>query len=557
MAGTSANNFYWKKAIGPLSERQPIYAWGWTKINPHGPVEWIKGTGQADADGIYLYTVNLNDTPENAADLAEFLTCDGTDNPNGGENWAKKRIEYGLPEPARIAVWELGNEMDLYGEDVWPVEKYVEKARERIAAIRSVDKDAKFSCHAHTYATNLKGGWEQWHRTVLKELGDEIDYISMHYYYPSNDIATGGKAIDIINEDIKTIAGNDRIKIIFSENACARAATTSAAGALFRRPHTLDGAMATAEFQARMMYRPEVVAANYHSINSASWQICYMDDGVIKSSSILELFKILKNTMCGDVVESKLDGFELTQITENVAAAVKTEKGLNVFVVNRSHTEETTINLNSSKMYSLAGKHILTGESPDSDNVPGNREIEGEYTAYEDRNPIFSYSAPPMSATVLCLEEIEMSDEEILQAKYSDAVKRVIAVKDGENAYVKGRGVNGGDYPAAKNINGVFCIPSRMAADIFSYNVTWNENATEITFTKGKESLVYKVGDEKMFCVKVEDYTYVPVRSFAEMNGKDVQWDNRGIVMMADRNTVDFSEYTQMLGDEFCTLLNN
>ena len=555
MAGTSANNFYWKKAIGPLSDRVAMYNWGWTKVNPHGPVEWIKGTQMADSTGEYVYTINLSDTPENAADLVEFLTCDGKENPNGGENWAKKRIEYGLPEPANIAIWELGNEMDLYGEDVWPVERYVKMAREKIQAVRSVDKDAKFSCHAHTYATNLKAGWENWHRTVLKELGDELDYVSMHYYYPSTDVASGGRAIDIINEDIKTITGSDRIKIIFSENACARAATSSDAGALFRRPHTLEGAMATAEFQARMMHRPEVVAANYHSINSASWQICYMDNSKVLSSSILELFRMLQNTMCGDVVKSSLDGFEINEISDTISAAVKTETGINVYIVNRSHTDSNTVNINSNKMYSLSGKHILTGKSPDSDNVPGKREIDREYTEYASAEPIFSYTAPPMSATVLCLTEIELSEEELLEAKYKNAKERVTLVANMSNKYVVGGDVKGGEYPGAMNFDGVFHIPSRMAADMFGYSVSWNEDATQITFTKGNNVLVYSENDENMSSKKKDGYTYVPVRSFAELNGKEVRWDERGIVMMADAKAVDFDKYMKLLGDELYTML--
>ena len=547
MAGTSANKFYWKRAVGPLASRTAIYNWGWTKVNPHGPVEWIKGTRAADSTAEYIYTVNLDDSPENAADLAEFLTGDGEINPNGGENWAKKRKEYGLEEAAEIVAWELGNEMDLCGEEQWPVEKYVQKARERIAAIRSVDENARFSCHAHTYATQLKSGWENWHRTVLRELADDIDYISVHWYYPSNDVATGEKAVKIITDDIRSITGSNRIKIIFSENACARAASNGDAGALYRRPHTLDGAMATAEFQARMMHNPEVVAANYHSVNSASWQICYMDSDTVKSSSILELFKILRAGLCGNVVESKLDGFEQGKTAEVCSAAVKTENGLNVLVVNRSHTDTCIVNLNTDKIYRLAGKGILTGASPDSDNQSGSRELDAKYEQYDGENPVFAYSAPPMSASVLYLEEIESDDETIAAAKYENAKKQVIALKDGSSGIFFGGTVRTSDGELAARIyDGVFYVPARMAAYIFGCDVSWNENATEITFGANGDRVVFGVGDEARRAINDGGYTYVSIRDIAAVYDRQVHWDARGIVMLTE-NGQNFAEYANRL----------
>ena len=368
MAGTSANNFYWKKAVGNIYNRSEQTMWGTTKVMRFGPVEWINATKSADSNAGYIYTVNLNDTDNNIADLVEFMTGDGTVNYNGGLNWASKRKQYGIDEPVTDIIWELGNEIDLYGTSV---SEYTERAKSAISAIKSVDKNAKIAAHAHTYATNKVSGWDNWHKTVLTELGNDISAITMHYYYPVNgSFKAGEEALSTVISDIKEITNRDDIEIIFSENASATKSHNSPDDILYRYPHTIKGVLATAEFYMRMMKYPEVTASNYHSIRSASWGLCYVEDQKVKPTAVYKMQKLFMDKMCGETFSVEIDS------NENIyAGAVKTDKGINVAVINKSENSSIPIKLNLPPDYVMESEDIIYAEKPDADLHIGYNEI--------------------------------------------------------------------------------------------------------------------------------------------------------------------------------------
>lgn len=393
MAGTSANNFYWKKAVGSLYSRSEQTMWGQTKIIRFGPVEWINSVRSADADAKFIYTINLNDTENNIADLAEFLTGDGSVNYNGGLNWAQKRAEYGMSEPVQDIIWELGNELDLCDEELWSVDKYVQKARAGIEAIRSVDPEAKFACHASTYATELKTGWENWHRTVLRELGDDISYISMHYYYPtSGSFSNGEAALETVMSDITEITGRDDIRIIFTENASAAKAGDSSSEN-YRYPHTMAGTLATAEFYLRMLSHPEVVAANYHSINSSSWALCYVEDGKVKPTAILKLQKLFAQKLCGTALQTDVSGDGSI-----CAGAVTDGDRLCLAVINKSSTDTVTVSLNLGGAYEAVSKNTISASRPGADLYTGFDEI--TCSDEEIGEELSEVRIPPLSVNV-------------------------------------------------------------------------------------------------------------------------------------------------------------
>ena len=85
-----------------------------------------------------------------------------------------------------------------------------------------------------------------------------------------------------------------------------------------------------------------------------------------------------------------------------------------------------------------------------------------------------------------------------------------------------------------------------MAAYIFGCDVSWNENATEITFGANGDRVVFGVGDEARRAINDGGYTYVSIRDIAAVYDRQVHWDARGIVMLTE-NGQNFAEYANRL----------
>ena len=81
-----------------------------------------------------------------------------------------------------MKIWGLGNEID----GPWQLghknaEDYSKFALEAAKAMRRVDDSIKLiACGSSNFGPNAD--WIDWNRTVLAQLKDEIDYISLHTY---------------------------------------------------------------------------------------------------------------------------------------------------------------------------------------------------------------------------------------------------------------------------------------------------------------------------------------------------------------------------------------
>ncbi len=114
------NTFEWKKAVGPVEKRpriQPFSGggtpWGFSArrtatFGVDEAARWCEANGVAM---IYMYGIAFG-TPQDAADLVEYLNAPAGKNPNGGVDWAKIRAENGHPEPYNVRFFEIANEAD-------------------------------------------------------------------------------------------------------------------------------------------------------------------------------------------------------------------------------------------------------------------------------------------------------------------------------------------------------------------------------------------------------------------------------------------------------------
>lgn len=335
-AGMSANRLFWKGAIGNLEDRTLQKFWYFPpRKQTFGPVEWFKANMSADPDTKFIYAVNLYDTQENIADLVEFLRGDGTVNYNGGEDWAAKRKALGIENPVNIMAFELANEIDVASEGAWTIDRYLDACRRTIQTIRSVDPDAKIAVMTKT---DRPYTWPQWHRTLLAELGDQIDYIATHNYYSSfQDVGRYISTAKTIDRDIREITGDDRIKILFTEQA-GKSKSDVYGSVGYRCPHTMEGVLQTAEWYVRAASMPAIEASSYHCLSSAGWVVLYSYQGKLKLTAIGDLIRMCATYFTGDSLRVRQTGYAY-DVEESgqqiVSAAVKTEDGINLILVNQ------------------------------------------------------------------------------------------------------------------------------------------------------------------------------------------------------------------------------
>lgn len=126
--GTVGNTFEWKKSIGPVEQRPkiqpfsgggtPTGLFGQPNAATFGVDEGMRWAEQNGVETIYMYGLAFG-TPQDAADLVEYLNSPVGRNTNGGTDWAKVRADNGHPAPYNIRHFELANEADGPSQRYW------------------------------------------------------------------------------------------------------------------------------------------------------------------------------------------------------------------------------------------------------------------------------------------------------------------------------------------------------------------------------------------------------------------------------------------------------
>jgi alpha-L-arabinofuranosidase len=413
LAGTESQLFNWKKAIGSYNERQPQKLVGWAapEVATTGPIEWLNAMKQLDPSFRVVWVVNMiSETAEDNADLVEFLTGDGKSNPNDGVNWGLRRIELGYPDPVPVLI-EMGNELDWGSARArYPVDVYIKECRERMAAMRAVCPDLQFAAHASTAPWSKKhaetGGWRTWHLKVLKELGDEIDYVAIHPYYCGLPVAVVEQQyMKVLMNDIKSVAGSDRIKIYASEHARW---PRSLANEDRYQTHSLQGMLATGEWINRMLQYSQVKYMSYHCLSGGPWGLVYKGAHGFYRTAMADFFNVY-NAGFGDVVYfSEVEGPDsdpankTLKFTVNAMGAVDE---LRLFIVNRDEVSARELTFSFEEDYTLIKEVVMTGSHPDAVNNETKKEVVTDSKAYADGASFNSCIVPSKSMTVLYLKK--------------------------------------------------------------------------------------------------------------------------------------------------------
>ena len=405
-----AEYLHWKMAVGPLAERKKHRrgAWDAGDIQLAGPVEWVKAIQAVDPRAEFVWSLNMrNESAEDARDLAEFLT--------GGPDtaWGRKRIACGLREPVKVAIWELGNELD-WGRLKIPAEDYVALCRARIATIRQVQPTARFAALAGTAPWSGQAGrdWKAWHRLVLAELGTQIDYLAFHPYYH-------GLPVTILENYLKAIAAdiagssNPKIGIFVSEHA--KWPPHSGEGdrvwkKYWYQTHALVGCLDTAEWLLRLLYHPEVTAMTYHAHSAGPWGAVYRDreTGRLYGTGIVELFKLFGQVPFGArVVGCTLSGEQAGPAARGMnftAAAVASGDELYVLMNNRAASTSRTVSCRfAAGSYVLRRTVVLSAPDLHSYNSFRSRPVALTEDKMSGKEAVSSFVVPSKSLVLLVL----------------------------------------------------------------------------------------------------------------------------------------------------------
>lgn len=105
----------------------------------------------------------------------------------------------------------------------------------------------------------------------------------------------------------------------------------------------------------------------------------------------------------------------------------------------------------------------------------------------------------------------------------------------------------------AKEKNGRTLVPVRFIAENIGAKVDWDEEAQTVTIVKGKDRIKVTLGESKLTrngkeialdtaAITENDRTLLPLRAICEALGKFVFWDDRGLIVITDKENAVTAE---------------
>ncbi len=182
--GNFASGYHWEDGIGPLDKRPVRHdaAWQAEESNRVGTDEFLQFCEEIGSEPV-LVVNDGSGTPEEAARWVSYCNS-----PADTEQGARRDLN-GHPEPYNVKYWGLGNE--VWGP--WQIgttsaEGYCKRAKRFIRQMREIDPSIKFIAVGHSPLTDEPDDEAfRWNEGILRELGDEIEYLSWHIYQPDRE----------------------------------------------------------------------------------------------------------------------------------------------------------------------------------------------------------------------------------------------------------------------------------------------------------------------------------------------------------------------------------
>ncbi len=184
--GCFADDYHWRKGIGPADKRSVILnpSWGGvTESNAFGSHEFMDFLGQIGSEAFLSVNVGSG-TPQEASEWLEYLT---TGQPTA---LGKERAANGRAAPFKVALLGIGNESWDCGGNMSP-DYYLSQLKIYSRFVRNFNPAQQEKDQMLKIAVGPGGGdeprWTQWTETIMRAWKDhswswDIDGLSLHNY---------------------------------------------------------------------------------------------------------------------------------------------------------------------------------------------------------------------------------------------------------------------------------------------------------------------------------------------------------------------------------------
>ncbi|AZC13290.1 alpha-N-arabinofuranosidase [Microbacterium sp. ABRD28] len=434
--GNFVSGYRWEDGVGPREERprRLDLAWHSTETNEIGLDEfasWMK-----KVDGELMYAVNLGTRGVlEALDVLEYA------NIRSGTRLSDERVANGHAEPHDIRMWCLGNEMD----GPWQLgystaENYAQLAATTARAMRQVDPDLELVvCGSSGAGMPTFGEWE---RVVLEHTYDNVDYISCHAYYePASDdvasfLASGVdmdrfiEAVVATADHVKAMKRSEKtINISFDEwnvwyqsrynevDKITDVADWPVAPRLLEDRYTvLDAVVFGSLMISLIRHADRVTSASLAQLVNVIAPIMTEPGGPAWRQTTFYPFSLTSQLARGVALELKLDSptyetakFGEVPIVDAVATIDPDSGAITVFAVNRSLTDEVTLEIDSTALAGGVSSATATSIFDDDIHAANTLEQPDRVTpkvndSVEIADGAIALTLPPCSWTVLTAE---------------------------------------------------------------------------------------------------------------------------------------------------------
>lgn len=388
--GNFVSGYHWRDGVGPREARPERLDKAWNALEPNtvGTDEFLSLSETMGWEP--MMAVNLGTgTPDEAAEWVEY--CNG----DTGTAMGRLRTENGRREPHGVNLWCLGNEMD----GPWqlghvPATEYASRAKAAMHRMREISPAIQVvACGSSN--TDMET-WLTWDSQVLEEIGEGVDYISLHNYAVKKssdtlDFLAMTNAIDRQIESVdatcRFVAEKGRFRkrtfLCFDEwNVWYRTQFKrfSDAGGLFAQPlieerYNLEDALLVAGYVNSFLRHANVVRiANLAQIVNAIAPLLTVGDQLLVQS-IYWPIAMMVNRRNGVSLRVALEGPTYESESHGTAshvdaAAILDSDRLHLSLINRSSAPtEVEIRVGDVDMVDLVDGELLTASGPDAENT--------------------------------------------------------------------------------------------------------------------------------------------------------------------------------------------
>jgi alpha-N-arabinofuranosidase len=177
--GNVAQDYHWVWGVGPRDKRPTWVNASWgnePEPSDFGTDEFVAFSRSVGAEP--SITVNVEGRGATVAEAAAWVEyCNGP----ASSRYGAMRAANGHPRPFGVKYWEIGNE--IWGGWVRghsDAATYARNYRKYRDAMRTVDPTIRFIAVGDNDMA--------WNRTVLSEVGKDIDYLAIHHYYGGDSL---------------------------------------------------------------------------------------------------------------------------------------------------------------------------------------------------------------------------------------------------------------------------------------------------------------------------------------------------------------------------------